>query len=39
MNRTVLVVTLLAMVVGVAVGYFVLSSGGIVSKPGGGVMN
>jgi hypothetical protein len=39
MNRTVILVTLFAVVVGIAVGYFVMSSGGIVSRPGGGTMN
>ena len=41
MSRNVIVATLLALVVGVAVvavGYFVLSSTGIVSAPAGGVI-
>ena len=34
MNRTVILVTLFAVVVGIAVGYFVMSSGGIVGQAG-----
>jgi hypothetical protein len=39
MNRSVILATIAALIVGIAVGYFVMSSGGIVSKPGGGTMN
>jgi hypothetical protein len=39
MNRTVVLVTLAALLIGGAFGYFVMSSVGIVSKPGGGTMS
>ena len=39
MNRTVIIATVAAAVIAIAVGYFVLSSVGIVSNPGGGTMN
>ena len=39
MNRNVILATVAAVIVGTAIGYFVMSSGGIVSKPGGGTMN
>jgi hypothetical protein len=38
MNRNVILAVIAALIIG-AVGYFVMSSGGIVSKPGGGTMN
>jgi hypothetical protein len=39
MNRTVVLATLIAVIVGSVLGYLAMSSVGIVSKPGGGTMS